>query len=156
MKKYDKVLFVSHSDTCRGPMAEAIMQNKVLLEDILIDSKGMIVLFPEPVNQKAEEILNRNDLTMKEHEAVLFTRDDFDERTLILVMEKGQADKIREEYRDAVKNLYLVTEYSGSGAGDIYNPIGGDLEEYGKCFYILKNEITDIVERLMSEEEEVC
>lgn len=156
MKKYDKVLFVSHSDTCRGPIAEAIMQNKVLLEDILIDSKGMIVLIPEPVNQKAEEILNRNDLTMKEHEAVPFTRDDFDERTLILVMEKGQVDKIREEYGDAVKNLYLVTEYSGSEAGDIYNPIGGDLEEYGKCFQILKNEITRIVERLMSEEEEIC
>ena len=83
MKKYDKVLFVSHSDTSRGPMAEAILQNKMLLEDILVDSKGMIVLFPEPVNPKAKEILSQHKLELPDHEAVAFSADDFDERTLI-------------------------------------------------------------------------
>ena len=156
MKKYDKVLFVSHSDTCRGPMAEAIMQHKVLLEDILIDSKGMIVLFPEPVNQKAEEVLGMNKLTMEGHEAVQFTRDDFDSRTLILVMEASQKEKILEECGDVAKNLYLVTEYSGSGAGDICSPHGGDLIEYGRCFETLKREVEKVVEVLMTEEEQLC
>lgn len=156
MKKYDKVLFVSHSDTCRGPMAEAIMQHKVLLEDILIDSKGMIVLFPEPVNPKAEEVLVHNNLTMKEHEAVQFTRDDFDERTLILVMEADQKAKILEEFGDEVINLHLLTEYNGSAAGDICSPHGGDLIEYGRCFEVLKREIEKAVEVLMNEEEQVC
>ena len=156
MKKYDKVLFVSHSDTCRGPMAEAIMQHKVLLEDILIDSKGMIVLFPEPVNQKAGEVLGMNKLTMEGHEAVQFTRDDFDSRTLILVMEASQKEKILEECGDVAKNLYLVTEYSGSGSGDICSPHGGDLIEYGRCFETLKREVEKVVEVLMTEEEQLC
>lgn len=155
MKKYDKVLFVSHSDTCRGPMAEAIMQHKVLLEDILIDSKGMIVLFPEPVNRKAEEVLGMNQLVMEGHEAVQFTKDDFDSRTLILVMEAAQKAKIQEEYGDIVKNLYLVTEYSGSEAGDIHSPHGGDLVEYGRCFETLKREVEKVVDMLMSEEEQL-
>lgn len=156
MKKYDKVLFVSSSDTCRGPMAEAIMQHRVLLEDILIDSKGMVVLFPEPVNQKAEEILKQNGLSMSEHEAVQFTKDDFDNRTLILVMEAVQKAKIEEEYRDAVKNLHLLTEYNGSGTGDVASPHGGDLIEYGRCFEVLKREVERAVTVLMEEEEQLC
>lgn len=153
MKKYDKVLFVSQSDTCRGPMAEAIMQHKVLLEDILIDSKGMVVLFPEPVNPKAKEVLAINQLTTEEHEAVQFSKDDFDDRTLILVMEKGQKEKIVEEYGDAVKNLHLLTEYTDSGSGDINSPHGGDLIEYGRCFETLKREVENAVNVLMDEEE---
>ena len=94
MKKYDKVLFVSHSDTSRGPMAEAILQHKLLLEDILVDSKGMIVLFPEPVNPKAKEILEQHKLDFSDHEAVAFSADDFDERTLILTMEQAQKQMI--------------------------------------------------------------
>lgn len=154
MKKYDKVLFVSQSDTCRGPMAEAIMQHRVLLEDILIDSKGMVVLFPEPVNQKAMDVLAMNQLTTEEHEAVQFSKDDFDDRTLILVMEAVQKEKIVEEYGEAVKNLHLLTEYSGSGGGDISSPHGGDLIEYGRCFETLKREVENVVKVLMSEEEE--
>ena len=99
MKKYDKVLFVSHSDTCRGPMAEAILQHKLLLEDILVDSKGMIVLFPEPVNPKARDVLVQHNLELEEHEAVQFSADDFDERTLILTMEKTQ-----KRYRKNMEN----------------------------------------------------
>ena len=49
MKQYDKLIFVSGSDTSTSPMAEAILQNLFLLEDILIDSKGLVVLFPEPL-----------------------------------------------------------------------------------------------------------
>lgn len=154
MKKYDKILFVSHSDTCRGPMAEAILQNKVLLEDILVDSKGMIVLLPEPVNQKAEAVLVRNGLTMENHESVQFTRDDFDQRTLILTMEETQRDKIREEHKEAAVNLYSLGEYSRT-SGNIYNPIGKDLPEYGQCFDELEQAISQLV-NVLKEEEESC
>jgi hypothetical protein len=32
VKRYDKLIFASNSDTAVGPMAEAIMQSKFLLE----------------------------------------------------------------------------------------------------------------------------
>lgn len=137
MKEYDKLTFVSHSDTCRGPMAEALIQEKLLLEDILIDSKGMIVLFPEPVNPKAQEVLAQNGLSVEGHEAAPLTVDDFDERTLILTMEKGEKTKILEEYKEAALNVYTLTEYCGQ-SGDVYNPLGKDIPEYRQCLEILK------------------
>ena len=52
MKKYDRLIFVSSSDTAVGPMAEAILQSKFLLEELEITSKGVVVLFPEPIESK--------------------------------------------------------------------------------------------------------
>ena len=154
MKKYDKVLFVSHSDTSRGPMAEAILQHKLLLEDILVDSKGMIVLFPEPVNPKAKDVLAQHNLELPDHEAVPFGVDDFDERTLILTMEQAQKEKIQEEYGEKVCNLYTLAEYSQSEQEDIYDPHGKALEEYGHCFDMLEQVISRLTEVLLQEDEE--
>ena len=74
MKKYDRLIFVSNSDTCRGPMAEAILKSKFLLSELEVESRGLVVLFPEPVNQKAEAILASHGLTMKDHTAKNYTK----------------------------------------------------------------------------------
>ena len=79
MKRYDKLIFVSGSDTSTSPMAEAILQSKYLLEDILIDSKGLVVLFPEPVNAKAEAVLASHGLSMKDHHSEPLVKEDFDD-----------------------------------------------------------------------------
>lgn len=150
MKRYDKLIFVSGSDTSTSPMAEAILQSKYLLEDILIDSKGLVVLFPEPINPKAEAILASNGLSMKEHTSEPLGRDDFDERTLILTMDHAQKDKILVDY-EGVKNLYVLTEYIKE-PGEVREPYGGPLSEYGKCFEQLKELITKLVIVLNEEE----
>ena len=74
MKKYDRLIFVSNSDTCRGPMAEAILKSKFLLSELEVESRGLVVLFPEPVNQKAEAILASHGLTMKDHTAKMLEK----------------------------------------------------------------------------------
>lgn len=151
MKKYDKLTFVSRSDTCRAPMAEALMQDKLLLEDILVDTRGMIVLFTEPVNPKAIEIISQNRLPLEGHEAVQLTKDDFDERTLMLTMEEAQKAKILDEYPDAAKNVYTLSEYCGR-SGDVESPLGKDVPAYGACFLVLKDLIEKLAEILMEEE----
>ena len=98
MKKYDRLIFVSNSDTCRGPMAEAIMRSKFLLASLEITSRGLVVLFPEPVNQKAEAIAASHGLTMKNHTAKALKQEDFNDRTLVLVMEDAMKQKIFQEH----------------------------------------------------------
>ena len=105
MKKYDRLIFVSNSDTCRGPMAEAILKSKFLLSELEVESRGLVVLFPEPVNQKAEAILASHGLTMKDHTAKMLEQEDFDERTLILVMEDALKQRIFQEHEN-VQNTW--------------------------------------------------
>lgn len=152
MKKYDKITFISRSDTCRAPMAEALMQAELILEDIIVDTRGMIVLFPEPVNPKALEVVTQNHLSVEEHTAVQLTKDDFDERTLMLTMEEAQKTKILEEYPGETKNVYTLAEYCGR-TGDVESPLGRDVPAYGACFLILKDFIEKLAKILKEEEE---
>ena len=55
LQKYRRILFVSNSDNCRGPMAAEILRNQPLLQEYEVDSRGMIVLFPEPANQRQRQ-----------------------------------------------------------------------------------------------------
>lgn len=153
MKRYDKLIFVSNSDTCRGPMAEAILKSKFLLDELEIESKGLVVLFPEPVNQKAEAVLAGKGLSVKGHMSSQLNQEDFGRRTLVLVMEQTEKTKIYEEYDDAV-NVYVISEYIKE-QGDIPNPLGKALVDYGECFELLEKLITNLVV-VLNEEELLC
>ncbi len=150
MKKYDKLIFVSGSDTSTSPMAEAILQSKYLLEDILVDSKGLVVLFPEPINPKAEAVLVSNGLSMKDHTSEPLGTEDFDERTLILTMDYAQKEKILTDYEN-VKNVYTLAEYIKKN-DEVKDPYGGSLSDYGQCFEQLRALITELVVVLNEEE----
>ncbi len=150
MKRYDKLIFVSSSDTSTSPMAEAILQNRFLLEDILIDSKGLVVLFPEPINPKAEAILVRNGMSMKDHMSEPLSETDFDERTLILTMDREQKDRIMTDFENPV-NVFALTEYINTEEV-IEDPYGGALADYGRCFEQLRA-MVEAAAQILSEEE---
>ena len=153
MKKYDRLIFVSNSDTCRGPMAEAILKSKFLLSELEVESRGLVVLFPEPVNQKAEAILASHGLTMKDHTAKMLEQEDFDERTLILVMEDALKQRIFQEHEN-VQNTWQLSEYIKEET-DVTEPVGGSLADYGACYELLDCMISSLV-GVLNEEELLC
>ena len=153
MKNYDRLIFVSNSDTCRGPMAEAILKSKFLLSELEVESRGLVVLFPEPVNQKAEAILASHGLTMKDHTAKMLEQEDFDERTLILVMEDALKQRIFQEHEN-VQNTWQLSEYIKEET-DVTEPVGGSLADYGACYELLDCMISSLVV-VLNEEELLC
>ena len=153
MKKYDRLIFVSNSDTCRGPMAEAILKSKFLLSELEVESRGLVVLFPEPVNQKAEAMLASHGLTMKDHTAKMLEQEDFDERTLILVMEDALKQRIFQEHEN-VQNTWQLSEYIKEET-DVTEPVGGSLADYGACYELLDCMISSLVV-VLNEEELLC
>ena len=153
MQKYDRLIFVSNSDTCRGPMAEAILKSKFLLSELEVESRGLVVLFPEPVNQKAEAILASHGLTMKDHTAKMLEQEDFDERTLILVMEDALKQRIFQEHENA-QNTWQLSEYIKEET-DVTEPVGGSLADYGACYELLDCMISSLVV-VLTEEELLC
>ena len=68
-------------------------------------------------------------------------------------MDEWEKNKIFEEHENAY-NVHLLTEYAGS-KGDIPNPVGGNLVEYGECFEYLKELISKLVV-VLNEEELLC
>ena len=150
MRMYDKLIFVDKENTSMSPMAEAIMQARFALEDILVESRGLVVLFPEPINPKVEEVLSSYGLSMKEHTSLAFEPACFDERTLILTMEEDQKEKLLKEYEAAV-NVFALREYVGA-YDEIQDPYGGTLSDYAVCFEQLRDMTERLAEILKQEE----
>lgn len=151
MRKYDKLIFVSNSDTAMGPMAEAILESKYLLEELDVTSRGVVVLFPEPINPKAEAVLVSNGLTMKDHMSEPLVEADFDDRTLILAVDEAVRQKVLNTVESAEGKIFSLHEYVGE-AQEAMNPYGGVLADYGQCFAQLEALITKLVVQLNEEE----
>ncbi len=143
MKQYDRVVFVARSGTCREPMAAGILGDFMLKRDIEILARGLIVSFPEPMNQKAEAVLISNGISIPDFVSVELSEDDFSESTLILTMETSHREKILNRFPN-VQNVYVLTEFVGDEL-EILDPYGGALPAYGLCYETLRKSIKKLV-----------
>ncbi|CRZ35373.1 protein-tyrosine phosphatase [Herbinix hemicellulosilytica] len=132
MSKYKKVIFVCTGNTCRSPMAEAIFRNLDRDSDIKVSSRGLVVLFGEPINPKAEIVLKNHNLELVNHRAKGLKESEIDENTLVLTMTQDQKRKVLQNYPGAV-NVYSIKEFAGE-TGDVVDPYGGTLVDYEECF----------------------
>ena len=70
-------------------MCAQILKNMDLQDYYFIDSRGMVVLFEEPVNQKAEAVMISNKLEVSSHMSQQINAEDIDENTLVLTMDES-------------------------------------------------------------------
>ncbi len=128
----NKVIFVCSDNTCASNMAEAIFKSILGDVDINVCSRGMVVLFPEPVNPKAVAVLKARELIMESSESEGLTFSDLEGHPLILTMTETQRNRLLESYPGAA-DVFTLREFVGS-SGDISLPVGGSLADYG-AFY---------------------
>lgn len=155
MNTYNRILFVCAGNTCRSPMAATIMQQFVQDMNIITDSRGMVVLFPEPYNPKAVAVAARHGMIMPSNSAIQLQNEDFDNNTLVLVMNDSMKQKIYKSYDRAI-NVYTLGEFAGGEETEIADPYGRGIEEYNRCFeqlYILIEKAVQIIKKNMEEKD---
>ena len=151
MLNYKKIIFVSTENTCLSPMAEIILKQELKESGIEVQSRGLVVLFQEPPNQKAAEVAKEKGYDLSEHVSISICEKDFGEDTLVLVMTKQNKQKIYEEYKES-KNVYTIKEFVGE-IGDIKAPYGGGIKEYEDSFENMERLIKKVTKRLSGEED---
>ena len=122
MNTFDKVIFVCNGNTCRSPMAATVMAN--LKQDIISESRGMVVLFPEPYNPKAVAVAAKHNMIIPNNSAKQLLNEDFGNDTLVLAMDSSMKQKIYDEYSEAI-NVYTLSEYAGEPEQEIRNIMPG-------------------------------
>lgn len=148
MKKYNKIIFVAESGTSRAPLAAGILGDYTLKHPIEILARGLVVLFPEPLNQKTEAVMISNGINMEGFMSSQLTEEDFSEDTLVLTMEHTQMEKILEKYESAdPENVHVLTELVGDEL-EIMDPYGGTLQQYGLCYETMRKTIKKLVNLL--------
>lgn len=154
MKRYNRVVFAAESGTCRAPMAMGILKEYALKYPVEVEARGLVVLFPEPLNQKAEAVMISNGINMEAYMSKQLTEEDFTEDTLVLVMEQVQREKILEKYENAnPDNVQVLTELVGDEL-EILDPYGGTLQSYGLCYETMRKSIKKLATLLNEAEQE--
>ena len=140
--KYRKLIFVCMDNSCRSPIAAAIMKDINQMPELEITSRGIIVLFPEPYNPKARAILAGSDIILENGTSVGLSDSDFAEDTLVLTMDRDEKQKVQSEFENN-KNVYTIMEFAG-GSGDIFDPYGGDSDVYALFFESIKTWVSQV------------
>ena len=145
MEKINRVIFASGSGTARATMATAIFHATEHSRPIICEARGLIVQFPEPLNQKAEAILISNGITLTDYSSKQLMDSDFSENTLVITMEESQRQKILNEYANATEeNVRLLNELVGDEL-EVMDPYGGSVQTYGLCYEVLKASIEKLM-----------
>lgn len=149
---YNRIVIVSDSDNSRGPMAAAIMRELFRDTDIRISSRGMVVLFPEPVNPKCIAICKAKGYDVSGHQSEQLEDDDFGENVIVFAMSDKQKQQIYEKFKSAI-NVYAMKDFIGE-SGDMGDPYGMELGDYAAFFDKMKQVLIQIKEKIEQLEKE--
>lgn len=145
MDRINRVIFVAGSGTTRAPMATAIFLATPRKRQFTAEARGLIVQFPEPLNQKAEAVLISKGIELKDYQSKKLMESDFTEDTLVIAMEETQRQKILADYSAATEeNTRLLNELVGDEL-EIMDPYGGSVQTYGLCYEVLKVSIEKLM-----------
>ena len=147
MNRFNKVIFVCMGNTCRSPMAATIMSN--LMPEMRSESRGMVVLFPEPYNPKAVAVASRHGMIMPSNVSAQISNDDFSVDTLVLTMNLSMKQKMYDTFDKAI-NVFTLGELAGEGEVEVPDPYGKGLEEYNRCFEQLYSLVANVVDVITS------
>ncbi len=123
---------------------KSIQSNMPIEKRSEVISRGVVVLFPEPMNPKAIEVLKANQLNLTKQQSEELKETDIDSDTLVLAMTESEKNHIKEHFK-ANPNLFALREFAGE-AGDIAMPHGGTIQEYGVLY-----EHIDLLVKLVAE-----
>ena len=141
MLEYSKVIFVTDTDTSLGPLAAALLKHYLPQERATIESKGLAVLFPEPMNPKTVAIAASKGIEI-DRSSVQLTGED----VLVLVLDETKKQGIYDDFAEAV-NVYTLKEYINE-QGSITNPDGGELADYAKLYETVDEVIIKLANKL--------
>ena len=149
MGRYQKLIFVSMGGTCRSILAKAIYNNMGKEDELKAESRGMVVLFSEPVNPKAVAIAKSKGIDIDKENSQPLEEEDFGDDTIVLVMTDLLKKQVYEKFKSAV-NVYSIREFTGE-ALDVESAFGGELVDYGLGYEYLERLIVKVYELLKSD-----
>lgn len=127
-------------------MAEAILNQKIeeagLEEEISTSSRGLIVLFEEPVHPGVIELVQSHGYRNAKLTSTPLTQEDMTKDTILITMTEDQKKKIIENY-SGFHEVVTIYEYADQ-IGDIKDPYGKSQEEYECCFLQIKQLVDKI------------
>lgn len=141
------ILVVCTGNTCRSPMAEALLKQKAneagLSDQVHISSAGLAAGGVFPASQGAHNVMRQRGLDLSAHYSHQLMPQDIEVADLVLTMTKGHKQSILAFFPEARDKVFTLPEYAGINS-DVDDPYGGDVRVYDAC----ANQIAQMVDRI--------
>ncbi|WP_077215073.1 low molecular weight protein arginine phosphatase [Bacillus dakarensis] len=139
-----RILFVCTGNTCRSPMAEAILKSKGI-PGIEVKSAGVFAANGASASQHTQTVLKEQNIT-HDHRSSMLTEESVNWATYILTMTWSHKDSINNMFPMAAGKTFTLKEFAeGDSYGDISDPFGGPLELYRQTY----KELHDIIDKII-------
>lgn len=147
MKRYDQIIFLCTTNTILSPIAEGIYRKNSLDWMPKAISRGLVVLFEEPIHPKTNVLLTQNGFDISGHgQSRQLQKEELTEDTLVLTMTLSEKVKLIEEFEHE-ENVFTLGEFVGEDT-DMADPSGGGDEKYKECFEQLLFRVNKVIQKI--------
>ncbi|MCA9121647.1 MAG: threonylcarbamoyl-AMP synthase [Planctomycetaceae bacterium] len=149
------IVFVCTGNTCRSPMAEGLMRQRIAerlncsineLEDhnVMVMSAGIAAMSGGRASAESVQLMKERGIDIEKHESQPLSERLVRFADLILTMTRGHREAIIAQWPDAAARTKVVCR----DQSDVSDPIGGPIERYRRCAEQIDSQLANWIDEI--------